>query len=220
MRSALQSKPIRVETCSTRVEPGIPQLKCRSRFPRDTDTETLSDEFSCATCATLRLANSSFAEIFRAKQFAQAIGFHRFREVMVKARGERLSLVSVLSPTRNGNERDSSTEGTLANPASNIIAAHPRHTDVQEDNSWLPADKSVERLFTSVHDRNVMAIHLQKHCETRPRVVVVIRDEHPSRHRLCGNGTKRLFLLGGAGLSKRQPHDKFTALARRRSCPS
>ena len=102
---------------------------------------------------------------------------------MIEACRERLGLVSILSPTRHGDEGHSSTEGALTYLASNFVAIQFRHTDIQKCNFWLHGGKSGQRFFPVAHDRDVMAINPEKRGETLRRVAIVIGNEYPSTHR-------------------------------------
>jgi hypothetical protein len=61
--------------------------------------------------------------------------------VVIEPRRKRLGFVSILSPTRHGDERYGSTQGTLAHSASNLIAGQFRHANVQEGHFRLDRGK-------------------------------------------------------------------------------
>lgn len=116
---------------------------------------------------------------------------------MIEARRECLRLVSILSPTRHGDEGHGAPQGPPANLTSNLVAVQFRHADVQESHFRLHGGKSGECVLAIVHDRNFMPLHLQKRGKAFRCVPIVIGNEYPASHERRTARMNYFFVPGG-----------------------
>ncbi len=105
---------------------------------------------------------------------------------------------------------------SLAQPARDFIARHPRHADIEEDKLRPELLGQRQRLRAVVGDAQVVAMHLEQRGQGHCRIDVVVRDQDaqgalpswPPRRRWRAPAS-----AAAAGEVERQPDDEGAALA-------
>ena len=99
-------------------------------------------------------------------------------QVVVEPRRVRLSPVLVLTPSRQGDERQLLELGLLPDPPRHLMAIHARHSDIKNRDVRSISRQCFQRFGAAVRDMHIRTEELEENTQTLGRVAVVVDDQY------------------------------------------
>ena len=134
--------------------------------------------------------------------------------MMVEPSFRRAAAIFLLAPAGQCRQHGVLQAGLLAHPACDLVAIHPRHSDVKEHYGRWRVLRHLQRRRAAEGYPNVVALHPEQHGEAIGGVLIVVNHQEPMARR-CGR-LRLLFNLPPIILSKsvrrdRESHNEFAA---------
>ena len=137
-------------------------------------------------------------------------------EMMVEPGFRRAAAIFLLSPAGQRRQHNVLQAGLLPQPASDFVAVHPRHPDVEEYDIGRIALRHLQRRRAAVGYPDLVALQLEQHGEAIGGVLIVIHDQQPMarrRRRPLRLLSRPLVMTSFNRMHRdRQPHDEFAPL--------
>jgi hypothetical protein len=96
----------------------------------------------------------------------------------IESGSQRLILIPLLAPTRQGNQRYRLSQCILPNEARHLVTVEPGHADIDERYFRFECGKCGHCRVTIVHHVDIMAIHFQEHRQGFRSIPIVIGQKN------------------------------------------